>query len=277
MRLPFFLMVVFSLTLSSCIESVDIPVPPDMQPLLAAYPNPTADVGPDIMARWAQPILDTKETIEEASLPEQLLDLVEDLQTELASPTNEEGVVVVNGAPVSEPNGVIRINRVCAGWDDDAEARDPDVDGTIDLTLTLHGGRLDPVVWGIFHKCRWTRMVGNRSVEVEYDGEIRAHFGSRFGTDTRIRDRLITFAVTGNAAVGDTTFPIRQSFRLALAGALGILDAGLDILVETDEGEYFVFFFRAEDFAAGVHDVTGRYFCSLEERRCESLSGSFSW
>jgi hypothetical protein len=258
-------------------ESVDIPVPPDMQPLLSAYPNPTADVGADNMAEWAQPILDTKEAIEGTSVPEQLLDLVEDLQADLASPTDEEGVVVVNGVSVSEPNGVIRLNHVCAGWNDGAEARDPEVDGTIDLTLTLRRGRLDPVVWGIFDKCRWTRMVGNRSVEVEYDGDIRAHFGSRFGTDTVIRDRLITFAVAGNAAVGDTSFPIRRSFRLGLAGALGILDARLDILIETEEGEHFVFFFRAEDFATGVHDVTGRYFCSLEERRCESPSGSFSW
>jgi hypothetical protein len=246
-----------------------------MEPLLAAYANPTAHVGAELMAEWDDAILDTQQVVEETSVFEELLVPVEHLQTKIDSATDEEGVIVIGETPVTRPNGVIRLNHVCAGWNQNAEIRDPDVDGTIDLTLTLQGGSLQPVVWGIFEGCRWESPEA--LLQVEYDGEIQAHFGGSFGTDTALRQRLITFAVSGDAVVGEQIIPVRQSFRVALAGDYGIRDGRLDILIETAEGESFVFFFRAEDFAAGVHDATGRFFCSLEERRCESPSGRFSW
>jgi hypothetical protein len=276
-RLPSFVVAALVVTAGACIQSVDVPEPPDMQPLLSAYASPTATVGPTIMAAATTLILETERAIDETSLSEELLVLVEQLQEELDPPSDEEEVLDVNGAPVSDPTGVIRLNRVCSGWSDGSQARDPDVDGTIELTLTLHGGRIGPVVWGTFHACRWKRALGTESVRVEYDGEIRAHLGGSFGTHTALRRRVITFAVTGTAAVNDTPLALRRSFRVALAGARDILDGRLDVLLETEEGKYFVFFFRAADFTTGVQDATGRFFCSLEEHRCESPSGSFSW
>jgi hypothetical protein len=247
-----------------------------MQPLLLAYASPTANVRAEVMAEWANSILDTQQVIEQTELPEQLLVLVEKLQNAIDSSSGAEEVISVNGASVSEPIGVIRLHHVCSGWDDTQEG-DPDVDGIIDLTLTLERGRIGPVVWGVFDECRWAQTVGDRSIEVEYDGEIRAHFGGAFGTDARVRDREVTFEVVGVATRDGASLPIESSFRLDLGRALRIGDAHLDILVEIERGEFFVFFFRAADFTSGVHDATGRFFCSLEERICEKPSGSFSW
>jgi len=275
--LLFLAVLALPVVLGGCVPSVEIPEPPDMQPLLSAYADPTADVGPALMAEWNDPIVESRQAIEETSVPEQLLTLVEEIQGKLDSSGDAEGVITVNGSTVAEPTGVIRLNHVCSGWDDDGEARDPAVDGTIELTLTLQGGSLQPVVWGIFDGCRWKRTLGDRTIEAEYDGEIRAHFGGSFRTDTLIRNRVITFAVTGVAMIDGTELPLRRSFRLALYGARDVLGGRLDILVETNDDEYFVFFFRSRDIASGIHDATGRYFCSLEERRCDSPSGIFSW
>jgi hypothetical protein len=261
MRLPYLVVVGF-LSLASCAEPVDIPEAPNMQPLLLAYASPTANVRAEVMAEWANSILDTQQVIEQTELPEQLLVLVEKLQNAIDSSSGAEGV--------------IRLHHVCSGWDDTQEG-DPDVDGIIDLTLTLERGRIGPVVWGVFDECRWAQTVGDRSIEVEYDGEIRAHFGGAFGTDARVRDREVTFEVVGVATRDGASLPIESSFRLDLGRALRIGDAHLDILVEIERGEFFVFFFRAADFTSGVHDATGRFFCSLEERICEKPSGSFSW
>ena len=257
--------------------SVEIPESPDMQPLLSAYATPTANVGSTLMAEWDDPIVETRQAIEESALPEQLLALVEGLQEALHSSRDAEGVIEVNGHAVEEPNGVIRLNHVCSGWDEDAEVRDPNVDGSIDLTATLQGGSIAPVVWGAFHGCRWKRALVNRRIEASYDGEIQAHFGESFYTDTVVRKREITFAVTGALLLGGTSFPIRRSFRIDLDGAGDILDGRLDVLIETEEQEHFVFFFRGGLLAAGIEDATGRFFCSLEERRCDKSSGSFFW
>jgi len=276
---PWLLLValLFLVAFGACVPSVEIPEPPDMQPLLSAYAEPTAEVGSDLMAEWADPIVETQQAIEETSVPEQLLTLVEELQAELDASADGEAVIMMDGTPVSEPTGVIRLHHVCSGWGEEAEARDPAVDGTIDLTLTLQGGSIQPVVWGIFDGCRWKQTSGERTVEAGYDGEIRAYFETPFRPDTVIRDRVITFGVTGVVMVDGAERPLRRSFRLALYGARRILGGRLDILVETGDREYFVFFFRSRDFAVGLHDATGRYSCSLEERRCDGPSRTFSW
>jgi hypothetical protein len=281
-RLACALLVILWLAVCSCVPSVDIPDPPDMEPVLSAYANPTANVWAELMDEWDDTILETKQVVEETSILDELLVPIEQLQAKIDS--DEEGVIVIGDTEVSQPNGVIRLSHVCAGWDD-AEARDPEVNGTIDLALTLEGSRLQPVVWGIFDQCRWKRerVVSKRfgkrleEIDVEYDGEIRAHFGEPFLTDTRIRQRPITFSMIGNATLDGRSIPIDQSVRVTLVSVRDILSARLDILIQTREGEHFVFFFRDRDIAAGVHDVTGRFSCSLEDRRCESPLGSFSW
>lgn len=274
MRLSCFLAAIFTLTLGSCRESIDIPDPPDMQPLLTAYANPTANVRAEVMAESSGSILDTQQLVEEAELPEQLLVLVEHLQNAIDSGGDES--ILVNGERVSEPIGAIRLNHVCSGWDEAQEA-DPEIDGTIELTLTLERGSIGPVVWGTFDGCRWGRTVGDRSIEVEYDGEIRAHFGSGFSTDTRVRDREITFEVLGTATLNGASVPIESSFRLDLGRRRRILDGRLEVLIEIESGEFFVFFFHDRELSTGVQDVTGRFFCNLEERRCERASGTFFW
>ncbi|MGB8222117.1 MAG: hypothetical protein WCF10_05995 [Polyangiales bacterium] len=270
------LMFAFAMTVSSCVPSVDIPEAPDMDPVLSAYAEPTATVLADVMAVSAEPILEAKRVIEETAVSEQLLVLIEKLQKEIDSAGEGEGAIVVNGVSVSEPNGAIRLHHVCSGWEDTQDG-DPDFDGTIAPTLTLHQGLIGAVVWATFDRCRWKRTVGNRSLEIEYDGEISAHFGESFRTDTLLRNREITFEVIGNVVVNGRSSPIDRSFRLGLAGAHEVLNGRLDILIGTRSGGSFVFFFRATDFPSGVQDATGRFSCSLEERTCDRPSGSFSW
>lgn len=87
MRLLSLLIVLHAaLVLGSC-SSDDFPSPPNLQPVLQAYENPTATVTSDIMAAVADEIAAAAEEIEDSEIFEEILDLIIDVQEELANVT----------------------------------------------------------------------------------------------------------------------------------------------------------------------------------------------
>ena len=78
--------------LSSCAPSFD--TPPDLQPLLQAYENPTAVVTSEIMAEVADEIAKAAEEIQDSEIFEEILQVIIDVQQELdaaAVKTCEDG------------------------------------------------------------------------------------------------------------------------------------------------------------------------------------------
>jgi hypothetical protein len=67
--------------LSSCAPSLD--TPPDLQPLLQAYANPTAVVGSQIMSEVADEIAKAAEEIQNSEIFEEILQVIIDVQQEL--------------------------------------------------------------------------------------------------------------------------------------------------------------------------------------------------
>ena len=71
--------------LSSCAPSFD--TPPDLQPLLQAYENPTAVVTSEIMAEVADEIAEAAEEIQDSEIFEEILQVIIDVQQELDAAT----------------------------------------------------------------------------------------------------------------------------------------------------------------------------------------------
>lgn len=260
-----------SLSGLSCAPSVDVPPPPDLQPVLDAYENPSANVRGEIMSAFAEAIAETRDEIENSDLFNEILDVIISVQEELDEATDEEGNIEINGVKFPSPNGVIQIAYICTGWDRSLTDPDPDMNGMLELTMTLSGGSIGPIVWGIADECRYLATIDDEDFQASYDGDVAVHFGDFVAPNQPLRELLqITFLVAGTIGFDGGDFRINQSFRVAENGRL-------DILVQIDDTATFIYFFEGEDLAQGITDATGTFGCSLEERECASESGSFSW
>ena len=77
----FLAVLTLAVPLSSCAPSFD--TPPDLQPLLQAYANPTAVVGSEIMSEVADEIAEAAEEIQNSEIFEEILQVIIDVQQEL--------------------------------------------------------------------------------------------------------------------------------------------------------------------------------------------------
>ena len=81
----FLVVLALAAPLSSCAPSFD--TPPDLQPLLQAYENPTAVVTSEIMAKVADEIAKAAEEIQNSEIFEEILQVIIDVQQELDAAT----------------------------------------------------------------------------------------------------------------------------------------------------------------------------------------------
>ena len=144
---------------ASCAPTLDLPPPPDVEPGLQAFRNPTAEVTADIMQTVADVIEETRDDIEASEFFREVFDLVVDVQEELENATENGNLDIGGGVAFPSPNGGVSVDFTCPGWDN---AADPDpADGSIFLTLTLAGGSIGPLVWGEVVECRRVLLVGH--------------------------------------------------------------------------------------------------------------------
>jgi len=80
-RFPSFAALAIACALSSC--DADLPQPPNLQPVLQAYENPTAVVGAEIMSAVADEIAEAAEAIENSQIFEEILNVIAEVQEEL--------------------------------------------------------------------------------------------------------------------------------------------------------------------------------------------------
>lgn len=254
----------------SCAPSLNVPPPPDIEPVLAAYENPTANVRGEVMTATAAGIEEARSQIDDSEFYNEILDVIIDVQEGLDGATDEDGNLTVNGVEFPNPNGAVTIDYICEGWDENVV--DPDrANGTLQLTMTLGDGKIGPVVWGGVDNCQYLTAIGNETFESFYDGDVSVSFGDFVSTSQSLPElEKITFIANGTIGFAGGESRIDQSFRVANTGRL-------DILVEADRAQTFIYFFEADRLAQGINDATGVFACSLEERECENESDRFSW
>jgi hypothetical protein len=123
--------------LSSCAPSFD--TPPDLQPLLQAYAQPTAVVGSQIMSAVADEIAKAAEEIEDSEIFEEILQVVIDVQQELDAATVKTcNGGAMNGSDCSAdadcPDGTcvstgnIVVGQTCEDGDNKGNECDDDTD-----------------------------------------------------------------------------------------------------------------------------------------------------
>ena len=150
--------------------------------------------------------------------------------------------------------------------------------GNLNLNMRLAQGMIGPLVWGETEDCKFLAEVGSETLEVSYDGQIAVYFGEAVSTSQNLYELPITFIILGTLTTEGVEIDIDHAFQVTFA----FDDGGnpsvsrLDLLVQLDDDLSFVYFFEP-DAAQGLIDATGTHDCSLEERRCTSPSGSFSW
>ena len=256
----------------SCAETLDVPAAPELDDVITAFANPTAEVNSAVMAGVGDELLALREQLEDSPVIEQILGVIVNVQAELDQNTDQDGNLVVPGlGTFPDPNAVIEINHNCPGWDPSAADDNAETSGSVRLNMVLELGNILPVVWGEAEQCQFLATIGDRALQSSYDGEVAVQFGQRpVSTDESLRDLVITFVLSGTLGAEDRELGIRRSFQLGAQG-------DLEILWELEDGTSFVYLFNRKPLAQGIRDANGTYACSLEERECTLPSGSFSW
>ncbi|MEM7434699.1 MAG: hypothetical protein AAF436_06065 [Myxococcota bacterium] len=250
--------------MGACAPSLDIPPPPDIQPVLDAFDSPTADVRAEIMGESDDQIARASENITESLLLRRILDIIESVRAGLDDAI-DDGDLSANGDEYSNPNGVVDIISICPGWD--PQAPEPDeANGKIDLTMLLVEGRISPEVWGTVEGCQF--LVDDR--EWSFDGVVTVHFGDVVDVETNLNQLVVTFVVEGTLRLGDQSFELAESARISG-------DGRLEILIQLADRRTFVYFFEPDEIIQGIRDITGVFGCSLENRECDKGSDGFFW
>jgi hypothetical protein len=287
-RLSYTLLIALGATLASCAPELNLEPAPDIRGELVAFNTPDAVVVEEIMRTVGDQLMDTRDDIKDSSLYEEILDVVVEVQENLY---NEEGEIDLGGVTFDSPNGGVRVNFICDGWDDPPpEEPDPD-NGRINLNMRLTGGAIAPLVWGSVEECRFPLQLGDTRVDAVYRGEIAVFFadgetieGKALNSDEDPYTLEVYFLAEGSFDLGEELrVPIREFFSVTFSELDGqiYLDQ-LEILFELEDGTTFVYgvSFDAIGAISGqtIVDSTGELLCSLEERFCTSEeSGTFSW
>ena len=261
--------------LGSCAPTFDLPPAPDVQPVLDAYESPTARVTASIMIAVADDIAQVQGDIEDSNFFDEILQLIVDVQTEIAEATDEDGNLDLGGgATLPAPNGGVAVEFICEGWDDPSPSIPDPANGSMNLSMRLAGGTIAPLVWGNIGDCRFPAELGPVRFESSYDGSIAVYLGAFLAPGDVLHKLPITFIADGAIGIDGREVHIKQSFRVTFTfdpQGNPVLDR-LSILVELDEAQSFVYFFEG-DLTQGIRDASGTFACNLEERQCTG----FSW
>jgi hypothetical protein len=131
----------------------DLPSPPDLSGLVRAYEEPTGSVEAEDIPCLGQEAL---RRLGEGRLG-QVRDAVVDALAALRQRLEDGGLPTETDEPADEDEprlrGVLRIQRICRGWDPQLTTPDPDASGQIDLHALVEDRALQPVIWGEARSC----------------------------------------------------------------------------------------------------------------------------
>jgi len=250
------------LALSCARQSVDVPAPPDMSPLLAAYQAPSAPLSADTVAEIVAKRQEVSDQLERMGGLEPILTALGVLSggtdatsSALSGPGDTESVAsaLTAGSITVTGDGFLTLTRTCAGWEG-ATTPDP-ADGSITLTAVFTDEGFEAVVWGEARDCRY--RVDDR--ELLLDGQVRIHTGSLLVGGAGGAELTVDF--DGSAQVDGQGFASTFNFRLALSSSR--------VEIELDVSAGNVVFFADEGSATyGFRAVNGTWTCDFEAGTC---------
>lgn len=283
-RLSWFTFAIIAGLFVGCAPELNLAPAPELEPELSAFASPTAVVIPEIMDSVDEALVSTREDLEQSTFFEQVVDLVVEVQETLY---NDQGELDLGGRTFATPTGGITVDYICDGWSDPPPTVPDPANGSIQINMRLSEGNIAPLVWGSVEDCRYSVQPANRTLEASYRGEVSIFFIDPLtdGVDPVPLDSdtdpytLEMFVIAeGVVEVNGRTSPIEEAFSVTFIEDGGDIRLdGLRILVELSDGTSFVYGFSLSTVRQEITDSTGTFGCSLEERFCESPSGTFFW
>jgi hypothetical protein len=241
------------------------PTPPNLDELLAAYDEPTADFDPADM----QSIADTAQALWDELQQTALIDQVVDVVQEVAEQQQEvEGQTSTTLMPprhlmAVKATGTLRGTRICNGWGPEPEP-DLEANGFLRLTVNLNEQGLDPVVWGTAERCHY--KVSDSLVLLENpsgsDSAIAAHLGSN-ATVEGLGDSPILFRFGLRITVDDESHELEQDLRYDISQEL------LELRVSVADG--FVIAGVSAGALGQIRARNGTFSCQTDPLDCSTL------
>jgi hypothetical protein len=207
-------------------NEMELPTPPDLSALVAAYENPTGTVAPQDVSCIGQAALDR--VLDDRLEP--LRDLVADALSTLRQRMQASGLPTDTAEPIDEDEprlrGVVHVERICRGWDPQATAPDPDRNGRIDLNALVHGSMV-PVVWGQATACQGrVGQGGPATLELYLNAslEIFLYRGLVGGGPP-----TFLLALHGEYGIDGERWPVNWDFRMSASS--------IDLRIARDDGD----------------------------------------
>lgn len=225
---------VAALTLGACApDDLELPAPPPMDDVVAAYDNPTGTID---TARLDQVRADAQARVDALPLdwlPELVSGLAARLRERLSGSglATNPGIVPDDERPIID--AVARVHHVCKGFADPPGPPAPAQNGTLDLTAVVEDGRLRRVIWGTGAACHQSVDVGERvTVDAVVDGTLAIYLLGSLPTGLADAQLLVSF--TGTAGVMNERVPQIGSFDFRLQNGV------LEVRVPVSDGEIIV-------------------------------------
>jgi hypothetical protein len=172
----------------------DVPPLPDLSAIAATYQNPTGTLaGADIDCLGAE----ARRRYEEDRLPvvrALLTDALQRLRDWLVAGGYATGPEVNTDEDDPRVEGVVKVTRICRGWDPAMTAPDEARNGRIDLNALIDSTGLRRVVWGNASNCMGRGDLAGRQVNLFMNTstlEIQLYRGLQVGGDSIFLVKLV--------------------------------------------------------------------------------------
>jgi hypothetical protein len=220
------------LALGGCTEADARPVGPDLQALVDAYAQPSAELDLE-GARTA--LLDSLPQLRALRAIDSLRFLLDAVQS------TGDGFALRGLAQQlhADLDGYVHVRTICPGPDANAETPNAQRDGTVELTARITDAAVEPVVFGVAHGCRFSAPTAgilpdwlplpDEDFQARLDGPIAVHLGTTLvlGRSTALQPLMRvagTLEVAGLPELQDFDFRVPGPGVLELRVALGARD-----------------------------------------------------
>jgi hypothetical protein len=249
-------------------QTITLPEPPmaaETAQLVALYDMPTATLD---TANIDQVRRDAQSRLEELHLdwlPGVVSDLLVRARTRLDAGDLPNDPAVAPSPRRAQLTAVVRLHRVCVGWDDPASAPDEAMNGALDLTAIVDTGKLNPEAWMTASACRvrfppaadgGAIVVTPTVVKATLDGTLIVYLLAPFPGDAADAQFLVSF--TGSIAISDQMKAASFDFEL--------VDGSVRFRVPVGGGDAIV----TVGTTLGIQGANAGFSCDLTTLTCHA-------